>query len=477
MKVTGLCAVMAAVMAATTTFAAPLPTGLEAAGVAVAMAEDGEAILAASAGVAVSFHGENITLEQKETPAAEEHAAVAAMEARQAAEDAYYKGIAISQVDNYVNIRSAASANAEVVGKIYNNAAAHIVDTVENDEGAWYEIQSGSVEGYIKADYFVTGDEAEELAREVGKMVATISTDTLRMREKPALESATVTLLSENEKYEVKEELGDFVKLSIDDDVEGYIYRDYANVTVEFKEAISIEEEKAELERLAEIERARQEAEREMEREREQQSSGSSSSGSSSSGSSSSSSGSSSSGSSSSGSSSNSGSSSSGSSNSSSSNSGSSSSSSSSRYDDDDDDSSSSGSSSSSSGSSSSGSNSSSGSATGNAIASFASGFAGQIPYVYGGNSLSSGVDCSGFVQQVFAHYGIDLPRTSDAQGSCGYSVSSSEMRPGDIVYYGGHVAIYIGDGTVVHASNPENGIRYSSWNYRTPISIRRVIG
>ena len=50
-------------------------------------------------------------------------------------------------------------------------------------------------------------------------------------------------------------------------------------------------------------------------------------------------------------------------------------------------------------------------------------------------------------------------------------------MRPGDIVYYGGHVAIYIGDGTVVHASNPENGIRYSSWNYRTPISIRRVIG
>ena len=97
------------------TFAAPLPTGLEAAGVAVAMAEDGEAILAASAGVAVSFHGENITLEQRRRlPAAEEHAAVAAMEARQAEEDAYYKGIAISQVDNYVNIRSAASADAEV---------------------------------------------------------------------------------------------------------------------------------------------------------------------------------------------------------------------------------------------------------------------------------------------------------------------------------------------------------------------------
>ena len=185
------------------------------------------------------------------------------MEARQAAEDAYYKGIAISQVDNYVNIRSAASANAEVVGKIYNNAAAHIVDTVENDEGAWYEIQSGSVEGYIKADYFVTGDEAEELARSRQDGSDDFLRIRSRMREKPALESATVTLLSENEKYEVKEELGDFVKLSIDDDVEGYIYRDYANVTVEFKEAISIEEEKAELERLAEIERARQEAERE----------------------------------------------------------------------------------------------------------------------------------------------------------------------------------------------------------------------
>ncbi len=100
----------------------------------------------------------------------------------------------------------------------------------------------------------------------------------------------------------------------------------------------------------------------------------------------------------------------------------------------------------------------------------------GNLDYVYGGTSLSSGVDCSGFVQQIFAHYGVSLPRTSSGQGSSGRSISSSDMKPGDIIYYGGHVAIYIGDGLVVHASSPETGVKISNWNYRTPKSIRNVL-
>lgn len=97
--------------------------------------------------------------------------------------------------------------------------------------------------------------------------------------------------------------------------------------------------------------------------------------------------------------------------------------------------------------------------------------------YVWGGTSLTTGADCSGFVQAIFRTYGISLPRTSDEQGYSGTAVSSSDMRPGDIVYYGGHIAIYIGDGLVVHASSAKTGVKISSWNYRTVLGIRNVIG
>jgi len=117
------------------------------------------------------------------------------------------------------------------------------------------------------------------------------------------------------------------------------------------------------------------------------------------------------------------------------------------------------------------------GSSTREAIVDYALSFVGKVPYVYGGTSLSSGVDCSGFVQQIYEHFGISLPRTSDSIGDTGDSVSSGEKRPGDIVYYGGHVAIYIGDDQVVHASNEETDVRVSTWDYRDVSSIRNVIG
>lgn len=103
-------------------------------------------------------------------------------------------------------------------------------------------------------------------------------------------------------------------------------------------------------------------------------------------------------------------------------------------------------------------------------------------PYVWGGTSLTNGADCSGFVLSVMRNFGVSLPRTSQAQSQTGTAVNSSEMQPGDLVFYANgsgtvnHVAMYIGNGQVVHASSRRTGIRISTWNYRTPKVIRRVI-
>lgn len=113
------------------------------------------------------------------------------------------------------------------------------------------------------------------------------------------------------------------------------------------------------------------------------------------------------------------------------------------------------------------------GSGKGSDIVSYACQFVGN-PYVAGGTSLTSGCDCSGFTQGVFSHFGISIPRSSYAQATAGKEVSVSDMQPGDVLYYGGHVGIYVGNGTIVHASTAATGIKYSSAYYRTIISVRR---
>ena len=127
----------------------------------------------------------------------------------------------------------------------------------------------------------------------------------------------------------------------------------------------------------------------------------------------------------------------------------------------------------------------SSSSVTGSRIASYAQQFIGN-PYRYGGNSLTSGIDCSGFTQQIMAKFGYSISRTSSSQAGDGRAVSTSNLRAGDLVFYGdggsiNHVALYIGGGQVVHASNsapyPRGGIKISNVNYRTPICARRIIG
>lgn len=108
-------------------------------------------------------------------------------------------------------------------------------------------------------------------------------------------------------------------------------------------------------------------------------------------------------------------------------------------------------------------------------IASYACQFVGG-PYVPGGTSLTEGCDCSGFTSSVYSHFGISLPRSSYAQSAAGREVSYSDVQPGDILYYGGHVAIYVGNNTIVHASTQATGIKYSSAFYRTIITIRRFV-
>ena len=392
-------------------------------------------------------------------------------EAMLVAAPADYENIAVSQVTDYVNIREQATTNSKIVGKIYNNCAATILETVNGEGGSWYRIQSGTVNGFIKSEYFITGQEAETLAQSIGREFVTVSVDNLRLREEPNLTSNVLTMVSSGSRYVVQGDEGDFYKVEVDADLIGYIAKSYCKVEVEFDQAVSLEEERQKLEEEAQRKRDAQTAIANLEQtikveenkdviipanpaqsddsaitsapsantaqnsQAQSPSSGQNSSDSKSAASAP------------------------GKTNSSNS-------------------SSQIGSSGPSSGTVSSpvagpGSSAAVVSATRTAIVAYAKQFLGN-PYVYGGTSLTNGADCSGFTQSVFAHFGITTGRSSRDQAAKGKEISMSAIQPGDLLFYASgsyinHVAIYIGDGKIIHSSNPTTGITITKYNYRTP--------
>ncbi len=339
--------------------------------------------------------------------AAETQLAANGAEAVASTEADPYENIAIAQVDNYVYIRSEASADSEYVGKLYNNSAATVSETVEAADGTWLKITSGDVTGFVKSEYVVQND--EDLAKKVSKRLATVTTTTLKVRESASTDSSVLELLPIGDDLVVVDEstVSDgWVKVTCNEG-EGYVSTDYVSLSTDFTVAESKAAEEARL--------AREEAERlaAQEAAKKALASASASNSKSSSKSSKSSSG-------------------SGKSYSSPSGSG------------------------------------------GSSVVNYGAQFVGN-PYVYGGSSLTNGTDCSGFVMSCYSAYGVSLPHSSSAMRSVGYGVSYDEMQPGDIVCYSGHVGIYAGNGTLLHASNKRTGITYSNVNYKNILAIRRI--
>ncbi len=168
-------------------------------------------------------------------------------------EEESFKSLVIAQVHDYVNVRDLPSEeDGEIIGKLYDKSVGYFI---EEDNG-WYKIKSGSVEGYVKAEYCVTGDDAVELAKKVGTRIATVTTTTLKVRSGPGLDQEVLGLVPIEDELVVEEELDGWVKVSIEEG-DGYVSLDYVTLSTEFVEAESKAEEEA---RLAKEKAAREAA-------------------------------------------------------------------------------------------------------------------------------------------------------------------------------------------------------------------------
>lgn len=330
----------------------------------------------------------------------------------------------IAQVNDYVNIRNTPGTDGEIVGKLYDDSVGTLIEEAAD---GWYRVKSGSVEGYVKAEYFKTGDEAKRIADEVGNKIAVVNTQTLKVRTDASLDASVLGLIPMGEELTVLEEKNGFVKVSIEEG-DGWVSKDYVDVEIEYVTAESIEEERA---RLEEEEQAREEARkaakaaeeklRQEEQKRQEQEAAAQE------------------------------------------DSGAQQEEAAPEQEEEQKKETVSAPKVSSDGS------------LGSAVASYATQFVGN-PYVYGGTSLTNGADCSGFVMSVYKNFGVSLPHSSSADRHVGYAVGSlAEAQPGDLVCYSGHVGIYIGGGQIVHASTAATGIKISNADYRNPVAIRRI--
>lgn len=324
----------------------------------------------------------------------DEAAAKAKAEAKAAAKEQELetlRNMVIADVNRYVNIRSLPSEDGEILGKLYDNSAGVLV----SEQNGWYEITSGTVTGFVKAEYVVTGDAAVELAKEVGTRLATVQCDGLYVRKEPSVDSPILGMVAFEDELLVYEETDEWIKVDTEEG-DGYVSAEYVTLHTEFVQAESKAEEEARLEKERQERERAQEAARAAAKKNNtnQEITYVSSDG---------------------------------------------------------------------------------GSEMGRAVAEYGLQFVGN-PYKWGGTSLTEGADCSGFVMSVYANFGVSLPHSSSADRKQGYAVDGLEnAQPGDIICYSGHVAIYIGDGQIVHASSKKTGIKVSNADYKKILAIRRI--
>ncbi len=403
--------------------------------------------------------------------------------------------LAFAQCEEYINIRESASTDSAVTAKIYNNGSA----TIEEQDGDWYKIRSGNAEGYVKAEYFVTGEAADAVAQKAAYNVAMVHPTDLNIRSDANEDSEVLATAHEKDELEVVAWDGDWMKVALGGDVYGYVNAYYVDYKTYYPTAETIEEEQARLSaeqeaaEAADYEVSDDTAETLPEETYEEPTVDDSSDTEEAS------------------------------------------------YPDDSDETtwteapatdetvwteapaeteapyteapeteapyteapeteapyteapeteapyteapeteapyteapeteapyteapeteapSTSG--------------------VGQQIADFAVQYVGN-PYVWGGTSLTEGADCSGFVQTVFANFGLYLSRTAESQSYGGTSISLDNLQPGDLLFYNStgsidHVAIYIGGGQIVHAANSRSGIIISNAYYQTPVCARR---
>lgn len=167
-------------------------------------------------------------------------------------EEESFKNLVIAKVNDYVNVRDLPSEEGNIVGKLYDKSVGNFIE----EQDGWYKISSGSVEGYVKGEFCVTGDDAVDYAKEVGTRIATVTTTTLFVREQPGLEESIIGMVPIEDELIVTEELDGWVKVNIEEG-DGYVSMDYVTLSTEFVKAESIEEEKA---RLAKEEASRKAA-------------------------------------------------------------------------------------------------------------------------------------------------------------------------------------------------------------------------
>lgn len=351
------------------------------AGVTLGLTEAADAteLLTAGATSALTYYGDELTVAQNDNnvvtasaqgapqtddASQESEQANEAAQTPTAAQTCGYTNLGMSVISSgNLNIRQEASTDSEVVGILTNHNACELLE----DAGEWYKVTSGKVTGYVNKQYLVTGDEAEAIAEQEIKTVATVNTETLNVRAEKSTEAEVLSQVGNSEAFTVNSVADGWVEISVDDSV-GYISQDYVTLAQALPTAKTIEQVK---------------------------------------------------------------------------------------YGDGVSD-------------------------VRASVVSYALQFVGNR-YVWGGTSLENGIDCSGFTMRILGKYGISLPHSSKAQPSYGTKISASEAKPGDLFFYGSgrsisHVAIYIGNGQIVHASNKRDGIKVSNAYYRNPICVTRYL-